>query len=546
MNEQSSLATDAPKNAGGRMGAGGGRLSLPLPAMLVVVGAVAAGAVLQWIVVASGASPIWLAAGIAASGSLLGGLLLWWSGRTASKELERTTSLLDLIGDALPSLIYAKDREGRFVYANRALLQLYGCELSDLVGRTDADFARPEDAEQYRANDRRVMARATPEEVEERVVRDGRSRLFLSAKAPLRDQGGQVVGVVGISTDVTGRHQQQEQLVRLAQRAETAQRAARASLYEIDLVTGETLRDPLIADLCGVPPEGIGPGQAGWEQLIHPDDREDFRRTVGSAVERFERFALEYRVLTPDGRPVWIADTGQIIRDEDDGRPRRLIGLVADVTERKAAEERERLLAREVDHRAKNLLAVVQSVVQLTRADDPETLKADVTGRIQSLARAHSLLAESRWEGVDLGQLALEELAPFAHTDHHRVLLGGPELRLKPAAAQSLAMVLHELATNAAKYGAMSGDGGRLELGWSLVDKQVELVWREFGGPPSHEPTRTGFGSRLIKSSVERQLRGSVAYDWRDDGLHVRLAIPQDHVTQPPEAGAAELHEVLG
>jgi len=456
---------------------------------------------------------------------------------SARDELRRTTSRLDLIGDAAPSLIYAKDREGRFLFANRAMLELYGCDLPGLLGRTDADFARPEEAAAFRRNDRRIMGTGQAEELEEEVSQEGGTRVFLSLKAPLRDDGGKVIGIVGISSDVTGRRDQREQLIRMAERAETAQRAARSSLYEMNVATGAISRDPFVAELCGLAVDSIEPTQQGWERHLHPDDLAGFRSTVAAALEGFERFAMEYRAIGADGRHVWLADTGQIQRGAD-GRPTRVIGLVMDITERKAAEEREHLLAREVDHRAKNLLAVVQSVVQLTRAEDAETLKLAITGRIQSLARAHSLLASSRWSGVDLAPLAHEELAPYTEKDEQRITIEGPKLRLKPAAAQSLALVLHELATNAAKYGALSRSGGRLDLRWAVQDGQAVLDWREAGCPGLTLPDRSGFGSKLIRNSVERQLRGSVAYDWSDDGLHVRLAIPQSHVSPLAETGA--------
>lgn len=211
---------------------------------------------------------------------------------------------------------------------------------------------------------------------------------------------------------------------------------------------------------------------------------------------------------------------------------------VTEITERKRAEERERLLAREVDHRAKNLLAVVQSVVQLTRADDKESFQVSVTGRIQSLARAHGLLAEARWEGADLAQLVNEELAPFAQAEPGKVRVEGPRLLLRPAAAQSIGLVLHELATNAAKYGALRGraaKGARLSVVWALTNGELRLELSEPGAVRGRAPNQGGFGSRMIKASVERQLKGTVDYHWHDSGLTIRLAIPGDHV-----AGRAE------
>jgi len=220
-----------------------------------------------------------------------------------------------------------------------------------------------------------------------------------------------------------------------------------------------------------------------------------------------------------------------------------------DVTERKEAESRERLLAKEVDHRAKNLLAVIQGVVQLTRADDIEGFAAAVTGRIQALGRAHSLLAASRWEGVDLMQLVAEEMAPFADRDDRRVRVEGTPIQLRPAAAQSLALVLHELATNAAKYGSLSDADGWVEIAWTMTGsdgRKLRFRWTERSGPPVEPPTRRGFGSSLIRSSVERQLKGRVAIDWRREGMVCELVLPAEQLAatdgeaQPADVGAPD------
>jgi len=198
---------------------------------------------------------------------------------------------------------------------------------------------------------------------------------------------------------------------------------------------------------------------------------------------------------------------------------------VLEISERKKAEERETLLAREVDHRAKNLLAVVQSVVQLTQARDAAELKTGITGRIQALARAHSLLADARWDGAQLGALVREELAPYLGVADAQIELDGPELLLRPAAAQSLAIVLHELATNAVKYGALSSPTGRLNVRWSRDGDDIVLGWIEHGGPLTSVPRSSGFGSRIIRASVERQLHGSLEQDWRPEGLQCTIRI---------------------
>lgn len=228
-------------------------------------------------------------------------------------------------------------------------------------------------------------------------------------------------------------------------------------------------------------------------------------------------------------RQPWIETVGFPIKDEV-GRIQEVVLLSQDVTERVESEERERLLAREVDHRAKNMLAVVQAVVELTRAEDIAGFKAAVAGRIRSLARAHSLLAAARWEGVEIGQLATDELAPFDRPGRDRVRLHGPRLMLRPAAAQALGLVLHELVTNAAKYGALSAPDGTVDLGWREEEGSLVLSWREKGGPAVEPPERRGFGSTLIRQSVERQLGGELRIDWRPEGLSAWLRLPADQI----------------
>ena len=205
-------------------------------------------------------------------------------------------------------------------------------------------------------------------------------------------------------------------------------------------------------------------------------------------------------------------------------------GVNYDVTERRRAEERQLLLAREVDHRAKNALAVVQSIVALTRHADPERFRTAVTGRIAALARAHTLLARDGWDGAGLRELIEQEVAPYrAGTDApDRVTLHGADVALAPGAAQPLAMALHELATNAAKYGALSRPGGHVALAWQVTEAgRLVLRWTETGGPTlDGPPARRGFGSSVIRNTVERQLGGRCLFEWRAEGLDCTLDLP--------------------
>jgi two-component sensor histidine kinase/CheY-like chemotaxis protein len=183
-------------------------------------------------------------------------------------------------------------------------------------------------------------------------------------------------------------------------------------------------------------------------------------------------------------------------------------------------------LAREVDHRAKNALAVVQSIVRLTQATTIENYIEAVEARIFALARAHLLLSESRWRGADLGRLVAEELAPYRTAETDKITTKGPDVTLEPARAQAVAVALHELSTNAAKYGALSVKAGRVALRWELRTGILILKWVEAGGPPVKAPASHGYGSKVIRAAIERQLGGRAVLDWRPEGLRCTLLVP--------------------
>jgi two-component sensor histidine kinase len=237
-------------------------------------------------------------------------------------------------------------------------------------------------------------------------------------------------------------------------------------------------------------------------------------------------------------------------RDAEGGR--FFTAIMRDVSERKADEARRALLMREVDHRAKNVLAVVQSVLRLTPRGEPGAFAA-VEARVAALARVHSLLAEGGWSGADLRAVAERELAPYTAAPRRRgappvpgplVSLDGPPVALAAAAAQPLAMLLHELATNAAKHGALSVPGGAVEVRWRAgrrtgEDGSLRLRWTETGGPPVlAAPARRGFGSRVVEATVRGQLGGAVERRWERAGLVVEVAVPLARVAAAPAAGA--------
>lgn len=206
------------------------------------------------------------------------------------------------------------------------------------------------------------------------------------------------------------------------------------------------------------------------------------------------------------------------------GGERFYTGIMRDLSEQVASDEARDILAREVDHRAKNALAVVQSLVKLTRASTVRQFIEAVSGRIEALSRAHSLLSQSNWSGAQLSQIVNDELAVAAKGGDVRV--DGPSIRVEADSVQPISMVIHELATNAFKYGALSSPNGKVEVTWKIVEGNLVLLWCEKGGPATTEPEQFGFGARMLKQVVTKQINGELDYDWRPEGLSVTITMP--------------------
>jgi PAS domain S-box-containing protein len=201
--------------------------------------------------------------------------------------------------------------------------------------------------------------------------------------------------------------------------------------------------------------------------------------------------------------------------------------IARDITERKRSEEQIATLAREAEHRAKNVLATVQATVNLSQSETADGLKRAIEGRIQALANVHALFVKSRWNGAELSSLVVQELAPYLHDKESRAQIDGPQVVLQPNTAQTIAMTLHELATNAAKYGALSVVKGRVEVKWSLAaDDRLILKWTETGGPAVKKPTRQGFGTRLMERMIRDHNKGELRLDWSAEGLACEIILP--------------------
>jgi PAS domain S-box-containing protein len=317
------------------------------------------------------------------------------------------------------------------------------------------------------------------------------------------------------------------------ERLRLAFEAAQMGWWDYDIGANRVTWSQSLIRLMGCSPQSFGATLEGALNHVHPEDRQRFLALVQEGMTQGRGGTCELRFIRPDGSTRWSLAAGQVIRDNAD-RPTHFAGVDLDITARKQAEERQLMLVRELDHRAKNLLAVVQSVLHLSHAETMPEFIASVDGRIRALSRAHSLLSEARWQNVDLGRIVAEEIAPFTANPQQQIVAEGPAVSLHPASAQSLALALHELVTNAVKYGALSAPEGRVTLSWTLQPEVLLLRWVEAGGPAVRVPTRKGFGTRVIGASIERQLRGRTTFDWRAEGLHCSLTIPRSNFETSP------------
>ncbi len=261
-------------------------------------------------------------------------------------------------------------------------------------------------------------------------------------------------------------------------------------------------------------------------RILIPPDRQNEERSIIERIERGERVdRYETTRRRKDGGLVPISLTISPIKNSN-GEVVGASKIAHDISERKQKEEHISLLAREVEHRSKNLLGLVKAIVHLAEGETSAAVKSVIEGRVQALAKAHSLLARSQWVGVDIGDLATEELSPYSSDGEAKAQIRVPSLMLKPKSAQSVAVVLHELTTNAVKYGALSVSSGVVHVEWSHVeDGRLLIVWTESNGPAVSPPSRRGFGTRVIEQIIQGELKGTASFDWRTEGLVCKLAV---------------------
>ncbi len=324
------------------------------------------------------------------------------------------------------------------------------------------------------------------------------------------------------------------QRLRIAEdRLSLALSSAQIGIWDLDLKTGEATLVGEFFDKFRRKQTNTMP-IAEWTAIVHEEDRDGSQAVLQTAINEKGLYVDEYRVVRPtDGAARWFAAHGRVVCDRF-GTAVRLSGVNYDITERKSFEEHLQLTMRELSHRSKNLLAVVQSMARQTARQSTSVAEFEerFSARIQALARAHDLLVKQDWRGVPLLELIEVQVEPFADMDI-RIDAEGPSLSLNPSAAQHIALALHELANNAAKYGALSNRDGSVEIRWSVdpvgtSPRRLHMTWQELGGPPVAVPERRGFGTFVIEKMVAAGLNGAAALTFDPAGVRWTLDVPAE------------------
>ncbi|MGH7002603.1 MAG: sensor histidine kinase, partial [Alphaproteobacteria bacterium] len=319
-----------------------------------------------------------------------------------------------------------------------------------------------------------------------------------------------------------------EQQAEADTRLTLALRSAGMGVWQSELGSGRLELDANIATMFGFGAAPITVSDADWIGRIHPDDRPSFVAALNARRIDKRPLDAEFRVVRPNRTVLWLAVQGSVVRHADD-TAYRSVGVARDVTERRRAAERQRLLMDELNHRVRNSLATVLSLAEQTAANTASTKEfmPAFQARLLALAAAHNLLTRKSWEGVSLRELIETILAPDRETGPDRIGVAGPDCELTAQQALAMTLGLHEMATNARKYGALSSPEGKIAVGWkregSGLDERVVLTWVERDGPPVAPPTRNGFGSRLLTRALAMDLDGSVALDFNPAGLRCTI-----------------------
>ena len=470
--------------------------------------------------------------------------------RVVDEELQRSERRFQTIADAMPQLVWSTLPDGYHDYFNRRWHDFTGTEPGTTMGGIWNDLLHPDDRQRAARRWQHSLETGEPYEIEYRFkAADGAYRWFIGRAVPIRDRSGRIERWFGTCTDIHDKKlaegalvAAQEQLTaRVAELAQEKARLERLMISAPNVIFINDLRrgrnayiNPQVFDALGyAPSELMGRPLKALGDLVHPEDRArvaefdaQVRRMADGEVKE-----IEYRIRHADGSHRWFQFRETPFQRDGAGKVTQILGTALDIGARKQADERQQMLIRELHHRVKNILATVQAIASATGRSSRsfEVFREDFSERLVSLGRTHSLLTREAWAGADLRDILGSELAPYMDAGGGRVTIEGPSIIIPRDMTVSVGMAIHELTTNAVKYGALSVPEGRVHVAidtdGAVPEPRMTLVWRESGGPEVVPPQRSGFGSLLLNRLLASQLGGEVAIDYRPEGVLARMNV---------------------
>ena len=422
--------------------------------------------------------------------------------------------------------------DGSILRANNSFARMLGYPLEELITKTFQSITFPDDLEiNLSLLNTALLGEADSYCIEKRYIRKDGGIVWASLTVGcVRKVDGGVDYFVSVIQDITSRKRAEQGLAERNIQLSLAAKAGLVGTYAYDVETEIMQISDGYAAIHGFPEGTTEIRRSECLAGVHPDDLKKLTHLRDDAFRMYEHeYSSEYRVVRPGGEVRWVEARG-FIGYNDRGCPHRVVGVNIDITERKRVEQQQDKLLAELDHRVRNVLATVQAVAaQTMRASSSlEHFVTAFDGRIRSMGSAHELLSRRRWIDIPLTELVKKELAPYSA--HNNTEIDGPDVMLSAEAAQSMAMVLHELVTNAAKYGALSTRDGRVSVRWRLLggDAGVRLgfEWQETGGPIVQPAKRLGYGTEVIRNLIPHELNGAVEMEFPCDGVRCRLDVP--------------------
>jgi PAS domain S-box-containing protein len=455
---------------------------------------------------------------------------------STESQVQREPHYRDIVEGSLQGIIVQQDE--RILYANAAMAKLFAyASPGDMIGLNPfEDLIDAEDLSEFRARTAAVYRDESvlPHPGWKAKRRDQKAVWIASAAHRTEWQGRPAVA--SFYFDITDRQNAELHVRESERRYRAALVAGRMGAWETDLIGKTRTWTPEGMALFGLSLlDGIGHVGGDFDEYvkaIHPDDR----HLVASFYERantVDGFSAEYRIVRSDNQIVWLSGRGQVISRTFEGKPQRLISIMADISDRKDSEQRVEMLMRELAHRSTNLMTVVQSISFILGRNSTSVKEflSQFAMRLQALGTLHRVLARQSWTTASLKDLVYEQLQPFVVDNSLMLDLVGPQIFLPAEAAQMISLAIHELATNSLKHGAWSAPNGKILVDWRMESANNEpprlvLTWSELGGPSAAASTRKGFGHVVLYELVPQSLHGSTTSEFLAEGFRWVLSIP--------------------